>query len=81
MSCGPLATPIDAQSGSLYGNYAAVGFFEPEIQIWNLNVTDTLEPVSLSFAQTFLFFNWVTYCLNSWNLNPFAISKVTIGHP
>ena len=37
--------PCDPASGSVGGNFMAVGSFEPGIEIWNLDVVDAVEPV------------------------------------
>jgi periodic tryptophan protein 1 len=37
--------PCDPGSGTIGGNFMAVGSFEPGIEIWNLDVVDAVEPV------------------------------------
>ncbi len=38
--------PCDPTSGTVGGNFMAVGSFEPGIEIWNLDVVDAVEPVA-----------------------------------
>uniref|UniRef100_A0A6A7GAT3 WD40 repeat-containing protein n=1 Tax=Hirondellea gigas TaxID=1518452 RepID=A0A6A7GAT3_9CRUS len=39
--------PNSPEGSSQNGNFLAVGTFEPQIEIWNLDVMDVLEPVSI----------------------------------
>lgn len=38
--------PCDPKTGTIGGNFMAVGSFEPGIEIWNLDVLDAVEPVA-----------------------------------
>ena len=53
MDCPPRALPTDGTPAPV-GSFVAVGTFQPDIEIWNLDVVDVMEPTAvLGGVETF----------------------------
>ena len=46
MDCPPVAAPADGSPAPV-GSIAAVGTFQPGIELWNLDVLDAMEPMAV----------------------------------